>query len=86
MRYRTKLNGSRALARALVCLLAIAWASPAYADSFYVAFNTMTNQCSVMITEPDGDTMIALESPFASYDDADAAMREMDKCSSHTGL
>ena len=82
MRYRTELN----VPRAVVCLLAVAWTSPAYAESFYVAFNTMTNKCSIMITEPDGETMIALDSPFDSYDDADAAMREMDKCSSHTGM
>lgn len=82
MRYRTKLN----LPCAVICLLAAVWNSPAHAESFYVAFNTITEQCSVMITEPDGETMIALGSPFGSYDDADAAMREMEKCSSHTGL
>ena len=82
MRYRTKSN----LPCAVICLLAAFWTSPAYAESFYVALNTMTNTCSVMITEPDGETMIALGSPFGSYDDADAAMREMEKCSSHTGL
>lgn len=82
MRYRTKSN----LPRALICLLAVFWTSPAYAESFYVALNSMTNKCSIMITEPDGETMIALDSPFASYDEADAAMREMEKCSSHTGL
>lgn len=82
MRYRTEF----ALPCAMIGLLAVVWTGPAYADSFYVAFNTITEQCSVMITEPDGETMVALGSPFASYDDADAAMREMEKCSSHTGL
>ena len=82
MRYRTKCH----LSCAVICLLAIGLTSPASAESFYVAFNTMTNQCSVMMTEPDGETMIALGRPFGSYDDADAAMRKMDKCASHTGL
>lgn len=82
MQFRTDLT----IVRAALCFLVVAIASPAYAASFYVAFNTITEKCSIMITEPDGETMVALGSPYASYGDADAAMREMDKCSSHTGL
>jgi len=82
MRFPTELN-------AFLFLLAVTVASAACddtSDTFHVALNTIDNRCSIMIKQPDGKTMVAIGGPYTSYDEADAAMREMEKCSSHTGL
>ena len=82
MRFPTELN-------AFLFVLAVTVAIAACDDTsttFYVALNTIDNKCNIMITQPDGKTMVSISGPYTSYDEADAAMREMDKCSSHTGL
>ena len=82
MRFPTELN-------AFLVVLVVTVASAACddgSDTFYVALNTLDDKCSIMIKQPDGETMVAIGGPYTSYDDADAAMREMDKCASHTGL
>lgn len=74
---------------AFLLVLAVAASSAACddaSDTFYVAHNTLDDKCSIMIKQPDGDTMVAIGGPYTSYDEADAEMREMDECSSHTGL
>lgn len=69
------------LFRAALCLLVIALTSPAYATTFYVALDTLTDTCRIMVTQPDGETMKKLNGSYASYDEADAAMRKLEECS-----
>ncbi len=69
------------LIRVSACLLVVAVASPAYATTFYVALDTLSKTCRIMVTEPDGQAMRMLGRAHASYDEAEAAMRSLDECS-----
>lgn len=66
---------------ALTLFFAISMASPAFASAFYVALNATTNQCNIMITEPDEQTMKMVGSgAYPSYTEAEEAMRGLTEC------
>lgn len=65
----------------IACGLTLAFVTPASATSFFVALHTSSNQCRIMVTEPDGQVMRKLgKGPYASYSEAEAAMRTMAEC------
>jgi len=67
---------------ALAGIFVLAQVTPVFATSFYVALDTHSDQCRIMVTEPDGQIMRMLGSgPYASYTEAQAAMQAMPECS-----
>lgn len=62
-------------------MLPVLWAGPAFATAFYLALDTNSGKCRVMVTEPDGETMKMLgQEPYGSYDEAEAAMQSEPEC------
>jgi hypothetical protein len=67
---------------ALAGIFVLAQVTPVFATSFYVALDTHSDQCRIMVTEPDGQVMTMLGSGlYASYTEAQAAMQAMPECS-----
>jgi copper homeostasis protein CutC len=67
---------------ALAGIFVLAQVTPGFATTFYVALDTHSDQCRIMVTEPDGQIMRMLGSgPYASYTEAQAAMQAMPECS-----
>jgi hypothetical protein len=65
---------------AFACLIVLL-GDPALATPFYLAVNTSTGECHVMVTDPDGQTMRKLgEGPYQSYDEATEAMNHTPEC------
>lgn len=71
----------RLMPYALTFALAISMANPALANAFYVALNATTNQCNIMITEPDEQTMKMVgNGAYPSYTEAEEALRGLPEC------
>ena len=68
----------------LVFACAVATASSASDTLFYLAFNTRTHQCQIMVTKPDGETMKMRGGPYDSYDDAQETMQDTPECKPET--
>jgi len=67
--------------RAALVGLTMLFAGPALATSFYLALNTNTGDCHVMVTDPDGQTMKRLGvGAYQSYDEAADAMSRAPEC------
>jgi hypothetical protein len=65
----------------IVCGLIFVLITPASATSFFLAFDTTSDQCRIMVTEPDGQVMRKIGSDqYASYRDAQTAMQAMPEC------
>jgi len=61
---------------ALAGIFVLAQVTPGFATTFYVALDTHSDQCRIMVTEPDGQIMRMLGSgPYASYTEAEEAMQ-----------
>jgi hypothetical protein len=59
------------------CLL-VAFAGPAFAEQFYIAFDPSTHKCSMMSTQP-GSSMKVMGS-YATQSEAHKAMTGMKEC------
>ena len=64
----------------IVFLSSVLASGPALATEFYVAINSATDSCHVVLQEPDGDVMLALGGPYASYDEATEKMQTLEEC------
>lgn len=53
---------------------------PARATDFYAAINTATDSCHVVLEAPDGEVMLPLGGPYASYDEAIAKIKTLEMC------
>ena len=51
----------------LVFLSSMLIAAPVMAIDFYVAINSASDSCHVVLKEPDGDVMLSLGGPYKSY-------------------
>lgn len=58
-----------------------AFATPAFADTFYVVMDMSAKKCTVSNTKPDGTKMTQMGgSTYTSKADADKAMKGMNEC------
>lgn len=68
----------------LVCAVAVALASPAFAASFYVVQNSKTHKCSVVKTKPSEKSktvvLVGDGTAYASKKEASTAMGTIDAC------
>ena len=55
-------------------------AGPAMATDFYVAINSATDSCHIVLQEPDGEVMLLLGGPYTSYDEATEKMKTLKEC------
>ena len=64
----------------IVFLGSVLIAGPATATDFYVAINSGTDSCHVVLAEPDGEVMLSLGGPYTSYDEATEKMKTLEEC------
>lgn len=69
-----------AITALIIFLVAALITRPAFATSFYIAFNAAAASCYIVIVEPDGDVMKRLGGLYASYDEATGAIKQMPEC------
>ena len=58
----------------------IAFASPAFADAFYVMMDNTTHKCSVSKTAPTDTEKFSMMGQYGSEAEAMSAMHKMAKC------
>jgi hypothetical protein len=64
----------------IVFLSSLLVSGPALATDFYVAINSGTDSCHIVLEEPDGDVMLPLGGPYTSYDEATEKMKTLEEC------
>jgi|GEM_PF-3939487 len=64
----------------IVFLSFVMVSAPALATDFYVAINSGTDSCHVVLEEPYGEVMLLLGGPYASYDEATEKMKTLEQC------
>ena len=57
----------------------VAFATPALAEQFYVAFDPASNKCTMMHSQPTGN-MKSMGGPYATEAEAHKAMAGMKEC------
>ena len=63
----------------VAAVLVAAFAGPALAEQFYVAFDPASHKCTMMHDIP-GDTMKNMGGPYNSKEEAEKAMAGMEAC------
>ena len=64
----------------IVFLSAVLVSGPALATDFYVAINSTTDSCHIVLQKPDGEVMLSLGGPYTSYDEATEKMKTLEEC------
>jgi len=63
----------------IAAALIVAFATPALAEQFYVAFDPASRKCEMMHYQPSGSKK-SMGGPYATIDEARTAMAGMDEC------
>ncbi len=63
----------------IAAALVVAFATPALAEQFYVAFDPASHKCEMMHSQPSG-SMKSMGGPYATKAEAHAAMTNMKEC------
>ena len=63
----------------LAAALIVAFATPAFAEQFYVAFDPASHKCTMMHNQPSG-SMKSMGGPYKTEDEANKAMASMKEC------
>ncbi len=64
----------------VVAVILIAFSTPALAEEWYVVQNTATKKCDKTRKKPDGKDLVMIGNPYATKDEAKAALNTAPEC------